>query len=519
MRRAWWLLAAWLLAVPAGAHAAAPPETWLVPAFDAEGVAASHTWIGEALAELITDAFQAAGLRVFDATERRALWDEYDLPASAALAHATLVRVGRDVGATRVIVGRYAVQGDTVRVQGYVLDTGEPAMGARIEALSGLDGLAAMAAQVAGRAAGRPVPLAGPLAAMPPAAVEAFVKGRVAGRLVDRLAHLDRALAIAPAFPLARLAQWELHDAQDADAAALTAVRAVPAGTPWSRAAQLRSAVSLINLGRLEEAREQLQALSRAGADAAILNNLGVVRVRLGQTPGTAFTDAARLDPGEGDIPFNAGYAAWRRGEAATALAALRDAVRVHAADAQAHYVLAQVYQALGRPVEAAAERMATQRLAEELATLEPGKAVGWERVLPDLSAPAAPRAARAVAAARAVEQQGLAAGYLARAASAMAAQHPADAVGELRRAVYLTPYDAEAQRRLAEACLTAGLPAEAVTAATLAVAAADDVASHLALARAHAAAGHAEAARAEARVVLGREPGNAEAARLNGTR
>ncbi len=95
-------------------------------------------------------------------------------------------------------------------------------------------------------------------------------------------------------------------------------------------------------------------------------------------TPGRAtyyFSQATELDPSDGNLFFNLGYAYWLDKDAPAAIYWLREAVRRDPGDGDAHYILSVALQQTGAPAEAARER--------ELATRLSSKYAGWERRRP----------------------------------------------------------------------------------------------------------------------------------------
>ena len=518
MRRALLILLAVgvALARPAVAGAqAADPVRWLVAPFEQTSAGLQERWIGEAIAVLTADALASAGVPVYSAAERREAWEAHGVSPAATLSRATLVTLGRAARATRILMGTYAVANGQLRIQSRVLETAGPTLGPVVEEAGALADLVPLIGRMGGRLLGQAAPLAGPLGGHPPAAIEQLVRGQLATAVQAKRSHFTQALAIAPALHEAALELWSVHDGLDEHEAALAAARRVPDGTPHSQTAHLRAGLSLLALGRLEEARTLLAILSRGFRDAAVLVNLALVQARLGQPSAESLAEAVALSPRDADVRFNAGYAAWVRGEPATAVGHLREAVRLQLDDAQAHYVLGQALTVQGRPVEAAAEQALAARFSEEVAGLRPEAARGWERPFAEpRTVPSAP-ISRVLADARERTAGELTESYWRLGREALAQGRHDQALAEFRRAAYLRPYDGVSYRLVAEAFLAAGRAREAVEAATLAVFGADDIPSHLTLADAFDRSGQAAAARAEWQLVLSRDPGNETARRL----
>jgi tetratricopeptide (TPR) repeat protein len=93
-------------------------------------------------------------------------------------------------------------------------------------------------------------------------------------------------------------------------------------------------------------------------------------------------------------------------------------------------------------------------------------------------------------------------------------ADRDAEAIAEVRRAIYLSPYDREAHLLLGRLYLRDGRMREAIDELKVSIWSDDQIDAHLALADAYTQAKDVAAARAELQVVLVRDPANAAARR-----
>jgi Tfp pilus assembly protein PilF len=89
------------------------------------------------------------------------------------------------------------------------------------------------------------------------------------------------------------------------------------------------------------------------------------------------------------------------------------------------------------------------------------------------------------------------------------------EAMAELKRAVYLSPYEAQAHLLIGRIHLRAGRPADAIDAFKISIWSEDRAAGHVFLGEAYLKTGDAPAARAEAQRALALDPGSAEAKKL----
>jgi tetratricopeptide (TPR) repeat protein len=234
------------------------------------------------------------------------------------------------------------------------------------------------------------------------------------------------------------------------------------------------------------------------------------------------FSDAIKLDDIDSDLFFNLGYAYWLDRDGMAAINWLREAVRRNPADDQAHYVLGVALQTAGSGAEAAREKELARRLSSVYSEWEarPQQGVsgvprGLERLKTDIDVAAALRLDTVIVASEQRDQRDLASFHLDAGRRLYQAERDEEAVGELRRAIYLAPYQSEAHLLLGRIYLREGRVEDAIDALKISIWSQDTTAAHLALAEAYIAARDNMAARAELQGVLRREPANAEARRL----
>ncbi len=329
-------------------------------------------WLGEAVAVLITDDLNARRLGAITRTARERAYDQLHLPANAALSRATVIKVGQLAGASQVIVGDVEVEGDTLTIRARPIRIDIGRTDTEITERGDLKDLFALARRVAERA----VPGGTASSTAPTASLQAFeqyIKGLLAEEASSQASFLEAALKIDPAYDRARLALWDVRTAQGDHAAALAAVRGVPATSPFSRRARFRGSVSLIKLKQYDEAFSALTALSTEGDEAAVFNNLGVVQLRRGSTvqsgkPAYFLTKAAKAEPNDPDVLFNLGYSYAIDRDPQAAIYWLREALRRNPADSEAHLVLAFALDSAGSTVEAGRERELAGQLSSRYA-------------------------------------------------------------------------------------------------------------------------------------------------------
>jgi Tfp pilus assembly protein PilF len=232
------------------------------------------------------------------------------------------------------------------------------------------------------------------------------------------------------------------------------------------------------------------------------------------------FDQARMLDPLDPDYLVNLGYAYWLEDDQSAAGYWLREAVRLDPTDASAHRMLAQVLHAGGHPTEAARELALAQRLSAAYEGLDlkaaPSTAPkGLERLKEALEAPRARRIDAAFEVVGQPQQRELATFYLERGRRLVEQENDREAERELTRALYLSPYDAEAHLLLGRSYLRTGRLREAIDELKISIWSEETAAARVALAEAYLEARDQEAALAEVRRALVLDPASLHARKL----
>jgi tetratricopeptide (TPR) repeat protein/TolB-like protein len=448
-------------------------------------------WLSEASAILIADNLNALGALAITRPERVRAFETLHLPPSATLSRATLIRVGELAGASEIVVGSIERQNQEliVRARTIRLDSGR--LNAEVVERGALADLFGVFERVARKLLGRSAD--GPaLESRPPlVAFENYVKGLVAESPAAQERYLQRAVELNKADDRAWLALWDVWTEAGQHEKALQAARTVTAGSRFARRARFRAGLSELELGRHADAFATFKALDTERSAPELRNNLGIVQLRRGGTAESGrstwfFSLAADADKDDPDYCFNLGYAYALENDTAAAVYWLREAVRRNPADGDAHQVLGAVLHARGSGVEAARERELARQLSSKYNDASgPAIPKGLERIKTTIDLPRAQRVESTIATPAERDHRELAAFHLERGRRLYEERRDREALGELQKSIYLSPYQAEAQLLVGRIHLRNGRLREAVDALTVSIWIEDTPAARDALAEA----------------------------------
>ena len=520
----------WLLLAAAVAQATPAQPIRSVPAlqsgrilvvpFDTPANDRGSYWLGDAAAVLIADDVNARGLGAISRSARTRAYDQLRLPPNTPLSEATVIKVGQIVGASEVVVGRVQVEGTTMTLRARAIHLEAGSADREVVEHGPLSDLFALGRKVAQRVvpggSENVQPHTPPLQAF-----EQYVKGLIAEQPGTQANFLESALKIDPQYDAARLALWDVRDGQGNPTAALAALKGIESASPFARRAQFLAGISQVELTKFDDAFATFKALLDERPDAAVLNNLGIVQIRRGATPETGkpvyyFTKAVDAQPDDADLLFNLGYAYALDRDPQAAIYWLRETVRRSPTDADAHFVLAAELDAAGSGVEAGRERELAAQLSAKYADRRADTLPrGLERIRADLESRRFTAVDQALFTTAQRDQRDNAQYHLERGQRLFEQERDRDALSELRRAVFLSPYESEAQLLIGRIYLRAGRPREAIDALKVSIWSQDSADAHVALGEAYLQLKDVPAARAQLQRALAIDPGSAAARQL----
>ena len=515
----WLVILASAVLVRAGAQQPAPRV--LVMPFENVSRDGRILWLSEASAVLLADELNALGVSAITREERVSALDRLQVPPVVPLTDATVFRIGQLVGASHVVTGALRLEGDVLVVDARSIDLEAGRLVGQGNARGPITTLFEMFDSLARQVGGASTASRDEAdrERLPVAAFENYIKGLLAETPATAIAYLNAALQASPAFSRPRLALWEVYAEQDDHERALAAVLQVPGNAPRGHQARFLVGLSQLAMEQFDAAYGTFTVLADADPTGNVLNNLGVIQLRRGGAPETPaateyFTKAAATDSGSPDYYFNAGYAHWLARDLRSAVYWLHEAVRRNPSDADAHFVLAAALEASGRASEATRELALAQRLSSTYEEMESDGAVpavptGLERLRDNVGVPAARWFESALAVSDQRAQEDLALFHLERGRRLFEQESDRDALTELERALFLSPYHPEAHLLVGQVHFRAGRFADAIDAFRISLWSNETANGHAALAAALLEHGDDMEAREEAAQALALDAGS----------
>lgn len=519
-------LSAWAVAAPPRVGAQTAARILVMP-FENITRDSRIFWLGEASSVLLADDLNALGASAITREERREAFGRLQVPPATALTDATVIRIGQIVGASQVVVGSLQLDGDTlvVRARSIALEAGR--IRTNVTERGPVPELFATFERIARRIAPPSVRTSEDVEREHPPVVafENYIKGLLADTPATAINYLTAALAAHPPFARARLALWDVYAEQGDHERALAAVQAVQADSRFARRASFLAGLSQLQLRRYDDAFATYQALAEQSPTARVFNNLGVVQLRRGGTPQSGqpayyFTKAVEADGTESDYFFNLGYAYWLEHDMPAAIYWLREGLRRNPADGDAHFILGAALAAAGYAVEATREKELARRLSSSYEDWEKRPeadivAPALERVKGEVELPRGPGVGEPLATSGQRDQEELARFHLERGRRLYEQESDRDALAELSRALFLSPYQAEAHLLVGRIQLRGRRVQEAIDALKISLWSAESAEAHAVLGEAYLELKDLSAARASAERALALDPASEVARRV----
>jgi tetratricopeptide (TPR) repeat protein len=478
-----------------------------------------HGWMGEGFAEALEAHLQSAGIEVVKLEELHRALAEKGFSPGEPVTRATVIVMGRELGASRSLVGSYRVEEGRIEVNLKVIDLDRGAIVGVIEDHDDLEELLDLENRLAMnlfRLESDIVPAALKRTAvrrqkLPLEAHEKLARARVESDPDRRAELLRRALENERDYFEARLLLGRTLIEKGQSVEAVETLSLLPPGAYIYRDAYFLTGLAYLAANQTAAAKEIFTNLSQQENRAVFRNNLGVAMLRTGQIEDAIkeFTAAVELDPKMPTFLFNLGWAYWRAGKGKEALQWFREAVGQDPEDGQAHLLYSAAAASQALPEEAEKERELAISLSPELAEIDTSTVEGLERVAERLPASGTGSAGSSEPVEEAGRQR------LEQVRSLRASGDLEEAILELQRILYLEPHWSEARVELADVYRESGELTKAVGEYRVVLWDQESASIRLKLAETYLELGNREEARIHAERALELDPENDEIQRL----
>jgi len=345
-----------LLLLCAGAlHA----ETALVLPFFNQSKTPNLDWVGESLAESVRDTLASEGLLVLGREDRLEAYRRLALRPGAELTHASILKVGVALDASKVIYGSYELipgePGSTqskgsLRIAARVLDVKGSRQGLQFSEVGALEDLGTLQNHLGWQTLWRLIPKTAPqerafMSARPAVrldAVESYVRGLLATSAEQRHRYFTQAARLdehysQPCFQLGK-AHWEQKEYR----VAASWLERVARTDPHYLEAQFFLGLSKYFTGDLKTAEQCFQSVVASVPLNEGFNDLGVVQELRGdyQAAAANFRKALEGDDADPDYHFNLGTTQWRGAQYSGAADSFRAVLARKSDDAEATEML-----------------------------------------------------------------------------------------------------------------------------------------------------------------------------------
>jgi tetratricopeptide (TPR) repeat protein len=330
-------------------------ETVLVLPFFNHSKSANLDWIGESIAESVHDSLASEGVLALDREDRLEAYRRQSLRPGAELTHASIIKIGESLDASRVIYGWYELippepgspqLKGSLRIAARILDLKRTRRTPEFGELGALEDMAALEFRLGWQALSQLDPKGAPteaafMRARPAVrmdAVESYIRGLLAAspeqrhRYFTQAARLDEHYS-QPCFQLGKT-YWEKKDYKVAAGWLARVTRA----DPHYLEAQFFLGLCRFQTADFAGAEQAFQLVSVSVPLNEVYNNLGAAQSRRNNLPAAiaSFKKALEGDDADPDYHFNLGYALWRSGQYDEAVATLRNTVERNASDTEA---------------------------------------------------------------------------------------------------------------------------------------------------------------------------------------
>ena len=345
-----------ILILLGSAFASGSTGTVLVFPFDNESNDRNLDWINEGISELIIERLQSEpDLYVFQRDERISEFERIGIPETAPISRATAMKLGWNSGADWIITGRFSGDASQFDIYARIIDLTSSGSAQEIKVSGKLDDVIPLTNVLSWQLLKLVVPGThtpeSDFTSRPPiprSAFENYVRGILMNDLRRRGEYLENAIRLLPQYPAAVFQLGRLKNLEGDFKVSNQRLEKISATDPYYASAQFLIGLNNYSLGDYARAVEVFSSLPQT-YDVDI--NLGAAQ-SANDNPGDAvatWRHAATLDPLELDAPFDIGYTQFIKNDMDGAVKALEQSLRLQGRDGEAMFLLARVYEKLGR--------------------------------------------------------------------------------------------------------------------------------------------------------------------------
>jgi tetratricopeptide (TPR) repeat protein len=348
--------------------APARAESFLILPFFNLSKANNLDWIGESVADSITNALASHGILALDREARQEGYRRLTIKPRSQITKASVIRLAESLDASQVVFGTYELlepttngsnSRGTLRIVANVINLAKITKGPEFVEAAPLEQLAALQNQLAFKTlqsllpdnklsesefqASRPV--------VRVEAIESYIRGLLSTSPDQKMSLFSQAARLEPQYSPANFRLGELYLRKNNYKQAAEAFQKVAPVDPSHREATFLLGICRYHLGDFNAAEQAFRAVSISVPLNEVWNNLGAALSRKNAPEALdAFQRALEGDANDPDYHFNVGYALYKRGDMEGAAKRFREVLDRTPEDTEAITMLGRALRSASTP-------------------------------------------------------------------------------------------------------------------------------------------------------------------------
>ncbi|MCI0604312.1 tetratricopeptide repeat protein [bacterium] len=308
-------------------------------------------WLGEGFAESLSEEMLLKNAYVLQRPERKAAFDELRLPYVGHVSRATMLKIGRNLGADYIVFGTYNLEQKNLKVEARVIRTSSSKLSTPIQAAGSLDQLyhvqTALKKGLKGYFSAEKLEASesrADVSSVPLHAYELYIKGLLEASDSEKVKFFQRAIEAHPGYSQAiyrlGLALFRLGRFKESN----EALAKIQGDGVFRVRVDFLSGLNFYLLRDPGGAVQKWFDLSKKTPTSEIYNNIGISLVAKNELEDAAWylSKAVELDPEEPDFRFNLAISKFQKEVNEDAARHFRESVELRPTDYQALYWLAK---------------------------------------------------------------------------------------------------------------------------------------------------------------------------------